>query len=72
MVRFLLTIVVGLFIGVIIGFATPIVMYLYHQISNPGFDGGIGTVVAIMWLFTVPGFATLGVIVGTIVGALRD
>ena len=72
MVRFFLCIGVGLFAGAILGFVTPIGLWLLHVLRNPGGDGGVGTVFAVMLMLTVPGFAAVGVIGGALYGAFSD
>ncbi|MEX0613965.1 MAG: hypothetical protein WD229_17735, partial [Pirellulales bacterium] len=64
--------VIGAIMAAIVGIATPIVLYLYYRITHPGLDGGVGTVYAMMMLITVPGFTGFGVVVGAVVGAVRD
>jgi hypothetical protein len=65
MLRYLLYPVVGVLLGGVLGMGLPLALYMVFTLK-PGWDGGIGTVFALLWLITIPA----GVIIGGIAGLI--
>jgi len=69
-VKLFIHMLIGAFVGGILGFAAPIGLY---YITDADQTPGSGTIYSLMWLFTVPGGVAMGTLIAAVFGgALRE